>query len=245
MRRAVPAFRLSMTLRPGPVDAGQPEYLDAPARLVAESEPGPLGLHAAQAALGRRTGRARLVDPLPLAVAVDADRRQVADPGEVRESGEVVAEMPQHHVALEVRRDADEQVRGAGQQIAHLARGAHRPGMPPAWRRVEGSAPARLVLVPASATVRALRRRASASAEYPKPKQNSRIRRASVPRRHRQQWRRRSAGPECFTFAARRSESDTLQTTPQSSPLRRLACDAGSSSMVCCTRLSATMGVSK
>src|SRR5436853_389688 len=79
---------------------------------------------AAQATLGCRARGARLVDPLSLPIAVNADRRQVADPGEVRQGHQLVAEMPEHHVAFEVRRDADEQMRGAGQQVAHLGGGA-------------------------------------------------------------------------------------------------------------------------
>ena len=69
-------------------------------------------------------------------------------------------------------------------------------GAPSPWNAASlapsgGAAPARLVLVPASAAVRALRRRASASAEYPKPKQKSRISRPP-PRRRPRDRRRRS-----------------------------------------------------
>ena len=108
---------------PRPVDAGQPEHLHPLARVLAEVEPGALGLHAAQASLRDRPRRARLVDPLPLPVAIDADGGEIADPGEIAEPRKLVAEMAQHHVAFEVRRNADERVRRPRQQALDLGGG--------------------------------------------------------------------------------------------------------------------------
>src|SRR5262249_12097163 len=70
-----------------------------------------------------RPDGARFVDPAALAIAVDAHGRKIAHPVQRGESEEVLPEMPQHHVAFEVRWDADQHVRCACEQAAHLLGG--------------------------------------------------------------------------------------------------------------------------
>ena len=60
-------------------------------------------------------GRRVLVDEAAAMVAIDADRRQVADPGELRRRGDRLGEIPERRVALRVRRDRDQERVGAGQ----------------------------------------------------------------------------------------------------------------------------------
>src|SRR5262249_43755599 len=104
------------------INAGQAEDLDAPTRGLAEVEPGTLSMQALEAALVDGPRRTGLVDPLAVPVAIDAYGRQVADPGEIRQRRDVLAEVAQHHIALEVRRNADQDVRGALQKRAHIVR---------------------------------------------------------------------------------------------------------------------------
>ena len=149
----------------GPVDAGQAEHLDAPAGLVGRNRARRARPAGAAGCARRRAGR-RLVSSThcALPVAVHADRRQVADPGEVGQRREIVAEMAQHDVAFEVGRNADQHVRGALQQRPHLGRGVialELGELQAAQRRASG----RLVRVPAIAMSRALRWCASPSAE--------------------------------------------------------------------------------
>src|SRR5690606_2416927 len=96
----------------GAVDAGQPEHLHPAATRGAEIEPGPLRFGAAQAALGEGPDGRLLIDPGAFGVAVDADGGEIADPGEIRQRGDVVGEIAQYGVAFQVWRDADEQMRG-------------------------------------------------------------------------------------------------------------------------------------
>ena len=85
----------------------------------------PKSSHARSASARRRlrsvTGRAGfvLVHPGALVIAVDADGREIADPGEVRQRGDIGARSGAAPRRPPIGRDADEQVGGAGEQARH------------------------------------------------------------------------------------------------------------------------------
>jgi hypothetical protein len=95
---------------PWPIDTGEAEHLRARATLSTERQPILLGVDAPPAAGGGRVRRHRLVDPGAPAVAVDAHRRQVADPTQRWRLGEVVRVVAQHRIAVRIRRRRDEHV---------------------------------------------------------------------------------------------------------------------------------------
>ena len=140
IRRAVPARKLRERVAAGAVDAGEAEDVDGLAGAVAELEPGLLGREPPPRARADRRGRRVLVDPAAAMVAIDADRREVADPGEPRRGGDRGGEMPERRVALRVRRDRDQERVGAGQgacdsRLARSRRRRSKGSMPSAAQR--------------------------------------------------------------------------------------------------------------
>ena len=77
-RRALAQFVEHATS--GAVNAGQAKHMHRNADFLPEFQPRLLGFDPGLGPRGIRLGRGRLVDPAPLLVAIDADRRQISDP---------------------------------------------------------------------------------------------------------------------------------------------------------------------
>jgi len=108
----------------GPVDAGKAEDGHRRAILCGQAQPAAFGLGAAHGSWDVGVDGRVLVHPAAVAIAIDAGRRQVADPGEVGQRLQVLAVVAQHRVALVVGRRRDQDVGDALQGLGRQGRGA-------------------------------------------------------------------------------------------------------------------------
>ena len=135
-RRAV-AHRGEL-VAPRPVDAGEPKNMDRQAGAFLKHAPFRLGRHPAPPARRHRLERGGLIDPIARPIAIDAGRRQIADPVELPcPRRQHVAMMPEDRIALVVGRDRDKQMADPVK-----CRGRNRPG---AVKSAEGEAIAGMV----------------------------------------------------------------------------------------------------
>jgi len=79
------------------------------ATFYAELEPGPLRRKPLLGALADRIRPRRFIDPAAAVVSINADGREVADPGQARRTAHGIGETGEHRVASFIRRDGDEQ----------------------------------------------------------------------------------------------------------------------------------------
>src|ERR1700704_1837138 len=80
-----------------------------------QSKPGVFGGNPAPAARAGRPQLRMLVHPTAVAIAIDAGRREITEPGKVRDRRDVVAMAVEYRIAGLVRRYRDQDVRDAGE----------------------------------------------------------------------------------------------------------------------------------
>src|SRR6516162_5430372 len=101
----LPFGQIDKGVAAGPVDTGDPKYRRRDAALGGNLPPGTLRGEPRGGAARRRVRRGPLAHPGTTVPAVDADRREIADPGERRRGNNIGAMVEECWIAGLARRD--------------------------------------------------------------------------------------------------------------------------------------------
>src|SRR5262249_49925554 len=111
-----PRLELVERAPPWSIDAGQTKHLNAVACLLAEGQPPALGHDPRPRSLIVGMRLCRLVDHSALMIAVNAYSRQVTDPVERRETGDLIAVVAEYRISFRAWWNGMEEVCGAGER---------------------------------------------------------------------------------------------------------------------------------